>query len=80
MANGAVYWASQQQKTVAFSVVEAGYMELASVGKQISCHQSISREIGFPLQGPLPLCADIQAVIFLTVKPTVEHKTKHINI
>ena len=30
MANGAISWASQQQKTVALSVGEAEYMELAS--------------------------------------------------
>ena len=32
MANGAISWASQQQKTVALSVGEAEYMELASTG------------------------------------------------
>ena len=30
MANGAISWVSQQQKTVALSVGEAEYMELAS--------------------------------------------------
>ena len=30
MANGAISWASQQQKTVTLSVGEAEYMELAS--------------------------------------------------
>ena len=30
MANGAIYWASQQQKMVTLSVGEAEYMELAS--------------------------------------------------
>ena len=32
MANGAISWASQQQKIVTLSVGEAGYMELASTG------------------------------------------------
>ena len=32
MANGAISWASQQQKTVTLSVGEAEYMELASTG------------------------------------------------
>ena len=32
MANCAISWASQQQKTVALSVGEAEYMELASTG------------------------------------------------
>ena len=34
MANGAISWASQRQKTVALSVGEAEYMELASTGRQ----------------------------------------------
>ena len=34
MANGAISWASQQQKMVALSVGEAEYMELASTGRQ----------------------------------------------
>ena len=32
MANGAISWASQRQKTVALSVGEAEYIELASTG------------------------------------------------
>ena len=34
MAKSAISWASQQQKTVALSVGEAEYMELASTGRQ----------------------------------------------
>lgn len=36
MANGAISWASQQQKVVALSVGEAEYMELASTGQQVA--------------------------------------------
>ena len=39
-----------------------------------------SGEIVFPIGGPIPLCSDNQAVIFLTVNPAVECQTKHINI
>ena len=34
----------------------------------------------YPIEGPIPLCSDNQAVIFLTVNPTVKHQTKHIDI
>ena len=34
MANSAISWAPWQQKTVALSVGEAEYMELASTGQQ----------------------------------------------
>ena len=71
---------SQRQKTVALSVGEAGYMELASTGQQAAWLKSFSREIGFPIDEPIPLCLDNQAVIFLTVNPAVKHQTKHIDI
>ena len=73
MANSAVSWASQQQKTVALSVGEGKYMELASTG-QAAWLKSFSGEIGFPIEGPIPLCSDNQAAIFLMInllKPQV---------
>ena len=72
MANSAVSWASQRQKTVALSVGEAKYMELASTGRQAAWLKSFSGEIGFPIEEPIPLCSDNQAAIFLTINPAVE--------
>ena len=80
MANGAISWTSQRQKMVALSVGEAEYMELASIGQQAAWLKSFSREIGFPIKGPIPLCLDNQAAIFLTINPAVERQTKHIDI
>ena len=51
---------------------EAEYMELASIGRQAAWLKSFSGEIGFPIQEPIPLCLDNQAVIFLMVNPEVE--------
>ena len=59
---------------------EAEYMELASTGRQAVWLKSFSGEIGFPIKGPIPLCSDNQAVIFLTINPAVECCTKHIDI
>ena len=73
MANGAISWALQWQKTAALSVGEAEYMELASTGQQAAWLRSFSGEIGYPFSKPIPLCADNQAAIFLTVNPVVEH-------
>ena len=50
MANGAISWASQQQKTVTLSVGEAEYMELASTGQQAAWLKSFSGEIGFHIK------------------------------
>ena len=80
MANGAISWASQRQKTVTLSVGEAEYMELASTGQQAAWLKSFSGEIGFPIEDPIPLCSDKQAAIFLMINPAVERCTKHINI
>ena len=80
MANGAISWASQRQKTVALSVGDAEYMELASNGQQAAWLRSFSGVIWFPIEGPIPLCSDNQAAIFLTVNPAVECRTKHIDI
>ena len=79
-ANGVISWASQQQKTVTLSVGEAEYMELASTGWQAAWLRSFSGEIGFPIEGPIPLCLDNQAAIFLMVNPAVKRQTKHIYI
>ena len=57
---------------VVLSVGEAENMELASTGRQAAWLKSLSREIGFPIEGPIPLCLDNQAVISLTINPAVE--------
>ena len=72
MANGAISWASQQQKMVTLLVGEAKNMELASTRQQAVWLKSFSGEIGFPIEGPIPLYSDNQAAIFLTINPAVE--------
>ena len=59
---------------------EAEYMELASTGLQAAWLRSFSREIGFPIEGPIPICSNNQAAIFLTVNPALKCWTKHIDI
>ena len=80
LANGAISWASQRQKTVALSVGESEYMELASTGCQCAWLRSFSAEIGFPFTQAMTICADNQAAIFLAINPAVEWRTKHIDI
>ena len=80
LANGAISWASQCQKTVALSVGESEYMELAATGRQCAWLRSFSAEIGFPFTQAMTICADNQAVIFLAINPAVERRTKHIDI
>ena len=80
LANGAISWASQCQKTVALSVGESEYMELAATGCQCAWLRSFSAEIGFPFTQAMMICVDNQAAIFLAINPAVERRTKHIDI
>ena len=80
LANGMISWASQHQKTVALSVGESEYMELAATGCQCAWLRSFSMEIGFPFTQATTICVDNQAVIFLAINPAVEQRTKHIDI
>ena len=80
LANGVISWASQCQKTVALSVGESEYMELAATGRQCAWLRSFSAEIGFPFTQATTICADNQAAIFLAINLAVERRTKHIDI
>ena len=80
LANGAISWASQRQKTVAISVGESEYMELAATGHQCAWLRSFSVEIGFPFTQATTICVDNQSAIFLAINPAVEWRTKHIDI
>ena len=46
LANSTISWHSRRQKTVALSVAEAEYMELAETAKQAAWLRSFSQEIG----------------------------------
>ena len=80
LANGTISWASQRQKTVALSVGDSEYMELAATGRQCTWLRNFSVEIGFPFTQAMMICADNQAAIFLAINPAVERRTKHIDI
>ena len=72
MADGAVTWASQMQKTVARSSMEAEYMALSEASSEITWLIALQQEIGYGSKGPVPLVADNQGGIFLTVNPTYD--------
>ena len=76
LANGVISWASQHQKTVALSVGESEYIELAATGHQCAWLRSFSTEIGFPFTQATTIYADDQAAIFLAINPAVEWRTK----
>ena len=80
MADGAVTWALQMQKTVAQSSMEAEYMALSEVRSEIAWLTTLQWEIGYGSKGPVPLVADNQGGIFLAVNPAHDRQLKHIDI
>ena len=80
LANGAISWRSRQQKTVALSVAEAEYIELAETAKQAVWLRSFSQEIGRSPTHPTTICADNQAAIFLATNPAQQTRIKHMDI
>ena len=80
LANGAISWRSRRQKTVALSVAEAEYMELAVTAKQAAWLRSFSQEIGRSPIHPTTICADNQAAIFLATNPAKQMRIKHMDI
>ena len=80
LANGAISWRSRRQKTVALSVAEAEYMELAETAKQAAWLRSFSQEIGRSPTHPTTICADNQAAIFLATNPAQQTRIKHMDI
>ena len=80
LANGAISWRSRRQKTVALSVAEAEYMELAETAKQAAWLRSFSQEIGRSPTHLTTICADNQAAIFLATNPAQQTRIKHMDI
>ena len=80
LANSAISWHSRRQKTVALSVAEAEYMELAETAKQAAWLRSFSQEIGRSPTHPTTICAGNQAAIFLATNPAQQTRIKHMDI
>ena len=81
LAEGAVSWVSQKQKTVALSSTEAEYMCISDTSQQIIWIQSLFKEINFDIES-ISLCGDNQGAIdsWLLIQLIEEHRTKHIDI
>ena len=80
LANGVISWRSRRQTTVALSVAEAEYMELAKTAKHAAWLWSFSQEIGRSLTHPTTICTYNQAAIFLATNPAQQTWIKHMDI
>ena len=64
MADTAITWTLQMQKTVARSSMEAEYMALSEACSEIAWLTALQKEIGYGSNGLVPLVADNQGGIF----------------
>ena len=80
MAGGAISWVSRRQHTISLSSTEAEYKAASDTCHQMAWLRMFSDELGDDISRPTPLCLDNQGLIFLSVNPVVDRRTKHIEI
>ena len=73
-------WGSQYQPTVTLSTMEAEYMALTRVMKQILWMYVAMDEVGYPQSKPAILYNDNSGAVLLTQNTKNNIKVKHINI
>ena len=77
-AGGALSWQSRLQKVVALSTIEAEYMAMVEVGKELIWMKNFLRELGMKQERFL-LHYDNQSVIHLAKNAAYHSRTKHIH-
>ena len=78
LANGAVFWESRAQKTIAMSSTESEYMAASDCASQAAWADNLFIEAMLPDQKPIPINCDNEAAIFNAQNPVTNRKTKHI--
>jgi hypothetical protein len=80
MMNGPVIWRSRKQKSVALSTMDAEYMALSDVIKEVVWVRSLLRSIGYKMNEATPIYEDNNACIELARDPKHRERSKHIDI
>lgn len=82
MGDGAVAWESRKQSVVALSTMEAEYIALCQATKEVCFHRELLNELEFNMyvEYPTKILCDNQGAQFLVKNPTVQKKSKHIDI
>ena len=80
LADGAISWSSQKQKTVAQSSTEAEYMAMADAANQAAWYYSFLEELGYTMDDPIPVHGDNKGAIDLALNPVTGRRSKHIEI
>jgi hypothetical protein len=80
LANGAISWSSQKQKTVAQNTTEAEYMVMAEVANQAAWYKSFLEELQYTINKPIPIHGDNKGAIDLALNPVTGRWSKHIDV
>lgn len=82
MGGGPIAWESRKQSIVALSTMEAEYIALCQGTKEVCFHRGLLNELGFNecIENPTTILCDNQSAQFLVKNPTVQKKSKHIDI
>ena len=80
LANGAISWSSQKQKTVAQNTTHAEYMAMTDASNQGVWYRSFFTELGYTIDEPILLHGDNKGTIDLAENPVMGRRSKHIDI
>ncbi|GKV11817.1 hypothetical protein SLEP1_g23036 [Rubroshorea leprosula] len=76
---GAISWKSRLQKSVSLSTIEAEYIALSEVGKEIVWMKTFFEELGLKQERFVLFC-DNQNAIYLGKNPQFHSRTKHVDL
>ena len=80
LANGLIFWQSKKQKILILSSIEAQYIGVANVRKEIIWLQHLLLEIGFSQPFPTSLYYTNQSFLSLTKNPYYYDHSIHIEL
>ena len=73
-------WQSHKQPIPSMSSVEAEYRAMAETSSEMLWVWNFLFELGFPVNGVMPMMCDNQAAMFIANNKTFSMRTKHIKI
>src|SRR6266850_2007724 len=80
LANSAISWSLQKQKTIAQNTTEAEYMGMTDAANQAIWYQGFLSELGYSVDNPIPIHSDNKGAIDLALNPVTGRRSKHIDI
>jgi hypothetical protein len=77
LGGGAISWASRKQRTTALSTVEAEFMAMTELTKDVMWWRTFLTEIGLDMGEPTMVLCDNMGALALAANPAHHERTKH---